>query len=75
MSQAITTKPSAAAVARALGIAFTAGPPAAGVDPAGGLPARAGVGLKSEHFRDVLESRPDVVSIDHWLARRHAGLR
>jgi uncharacterized protein len=25
-----------------------------------GLPARAGVGLKSEHFRDVLATRPDI---------------
>ena len=25
-----------------------------------GLPARAGVGLKPEHFRDVLETRPDI---------------
>lgn len=27
---------------------------------AGGLPARAGVGLKPEHFRDVLATRPDI---------------
>lgn len=27
---------------------------------AGGLPARAGVGLKPEHFRDVLQTRPDI---------------
>ncbi|MCB2022972.1 MAG: DUF692 domain-containing protein [Burkholderiaceae bacterium] len=27
---------------------------------AGGLPARAGVGLKPEHFRDVLAARPDI---------------
>lgn len=26
--------------------------------PAGGLPARAGIGLKSQHHRDVLDSRP-----------------
>ena len=30
------------------------------VDPAGGLPARGGVGLKSRHFQDVLDTRPDV---------------
>ena len=29
-------------------------------DPAGELPARGGVGLKSQHFRDVLDTRPDV---------------
>ena len=27
---------------------------------AAGLPARAGVGLKPEHFRDVLDARPDI---------------
>lgn len=30
------------------------------VDPAGGLPARSGVGLKSRHFQEVLDTRPDV---------------
>jgi len=30
------------------------------VDTGLGLPARAGVGLKPEHFRDVLETRPDI---------------
>ncbi|WP_271412124.1 MNIO family bufferin maturase [Pseudomonas sp. Q1-7] len=28
--------------------------------PAGQLPARAGIGLKSQHHRDVLDSRPDL---------------
>jgi uncharacterized protein (UPF0276 family) len=36
------------------------GPAAARLDTAAGLPARAGVGLKSQHFRDVLETRPDI---------------
>jgi len=30
------------------------------VDTGSGLPARAGVGLKPEYFRDVLETRPDI---------------
>lgn len=30
------------------------------LDLAAGLPARAGVGLKFRHFRDVLEARPDI---------------
>lgn len=30
------------------------------LDPAAGLPARAGVGLKSQHFREVLEMRTDI---------------
>jgi uncharacterized protein (UPF0276 family) len=38
--------------------------PAASSGPAGGaqfgLPARAGVGLKPQHFRDVLDLRPDI---------------
>jgi uncharacterized protein len=35
-------------------------PAAARPDRAAGLPARAGVGLKSQHFREVLETRPDI---------------
>ncbi|MDP1693024.1 MAG: DUF692 domain-containing protein [Burkholderiaceae bacterium] len=34
------------------------GGPSSGL--AGGLPARAGVGLKPRHFRDVLDTRPDI---------------
>jgi len=35
--------------------------PVAGVSgAAGGLPRRAGIGLKPQHFREVLESRPDI---------------
>lgn len=33
-------------------------PPAAGV--AGGLPARSGLGLKPEHFRDILDTLPEL---------------
>lgn len=35
-------------------------PTAARLDPPAALPARAGVGLKSRHFRDVLDTRPDI---------------
>ncbi|MDE2276833.1 MAG: DUF692 family protein, partial [Burkholderiales bacterium] len=34
--------------------------PAARAAASVGLPARAGVGLKPEHFRDVLALRPDI---------------
>jgi uncharacterized membrane protein YphA (DoxX/SURF4 family) len=35
-------------------------PAAVRLGSAAGLPARGGVGLKSQHFRDVLETRPDI---------------
>jgi uncharacterized protein (UPF0276 family) len=50
MSSRIAQSPSGAGVR----------PAAARLDAAAGLPARAGVGLKSQHFREVLDTCPDI---------------